>query len=189
MMKRIALAATLDHLSLGLTAMPVVLVEWAISMMLLGIGAFRIGWLGEPGLALPQYRLSFRSDQALVAGAFVVLLVAAGGWSASSIAQAAHDQPKPFTRLSLDNHASDVEPPRLVVQNEEGQPMTYDVAVDMDGQRTVWVPGVALNPGDQYSAALPDNPDQQTIDVLLFRAGDADVYRRLSIPAPEASSQ
>jgi hypothetical protein len=113
-----------------------------------------------------------------------LLITGAGWWAVTSIILAAHDAPKAFTSLSVQGSAgADTEPPTIVIANQEGQAMTYDLEVDVDGDRASWLPGLQIEAGAQYAVA---EPAIQTgigdVDVVLYRADDPSPYRRLHIP-------
>ena len=203
----------LDRVPPGLTA-PAFLVSLAsLSLVLLTIGAIRRGRRagdvgdGPPGTASTLDALLAVNREAPVsvsrhdvAGASTshrlrwlgyvavgLLLVASVVWAVQGMRLAAHTEPKPYTALGLEPfQAGGNSQGAIVIDNQEGRAMTYDLEVRDDGQAIARQEGLKLAAGEQQRFALP-LPAGEPVEVLLFRSGDSDPMRRVFVRGESAS--
>jgi hypothetical protein len=184
----VLVATFFDHTAFGLAATPIVLTVWGMTGVLLAVGCHRLVGTRRATFAIGGFERNGRGLMELAIGG--TLVAAAAWWAATSISQAAHAEPKAFTSLSVQgtanadvNSDSDSRPPTIIIANQEGQAMTYDLEVDVDGDRTSWLPGLQIEAGAQYAVAEPAIQARiDAVDVVLYRANELAPYRRLHIP-------
>jgi uncharacterized membrane protein len=185
----IVIGATLDLTPIGLSASATVALLWAVT-----VASFAVSYVRSRG-RMPRSLRGHRTAPAIGPSAIVlsaVLIGAAALGAAASLVQASRTTPKPFTALSVDG-ANGVQaagtPLTVSLDNEEGQPMQYDLQVTANGAELERVDGVQLDSGKQYSLQLPVLPADDTAgaDVIAYRSGDSTPYRLVHVGPASAS--
>jgi hypothetical protein len=175
----------------GLTQLPIVLLPWATTLVLLMLAYGRLV-VGQPSAETSRSRPAAPvrfGPGTLIGGA---LIAAAGTFAVYSIVAASFTHPKPFTALSVDGASGTqhgAEPLTVTVDNQEGVPMVYDLEVVVDDEVVSRTEAIRLEPGTHYSMALPSlQPGDGLADVLAYRSGEPEIYRSVRVSAaPDGS--
>jgi uncharacterized membrane protein len=184
----VLVATFFDHTAFGLAATPIVVTVWGLTGLLLTAGCYRLVGAGRATFAIGGLERDARGLMELAISGLLVAIT--GWWAVTSIIQAAHDEAKAFTSLSVQGIAgagaevdSDSNSPTIVIANREGHALTYDLGVDVDGERATWLPGLQIEAGAQYAVAEPALQAKiGAVEVVLYRANESSPYRRLHIP-------
>lgn len=190
------MAIVLDHLPWGITLGPIVgvLATWTVLMAL--IAAVRRAFIGVTVEAvaprrLPAARRWRRRIAATVLGV-AILGVFAGGLFVATRTQTealtefyvtgAQGMGEEYPRAAVAGAPMEV---NLHIANNEGRAQRYRVEVRSAGQMIAAIPVVDVA-ADARAAqplryALPTPGNDQTVDILLFRADDQTAYRSLRL--------
>ena len=130
----VVVGALVNFTPFGLSTNLIVLLLWVCTVGLLAVAYVRApGWQGARAGSTARSAPGVGPIGVIVT---VLVVAASGAWATSSLVTASRTTPKPFTVLAV-NGANGVqvpgEPFTVTLDNEEGQPMQYDLQVSVDG--------------------------------------------------------
>jgi hypothetical protein len=186
----ILIGAAVDQTPYGLSGSLIVALLWMCTVSLMMV-AYARSLRNRMPRTIQISRLSLPMGVGTVVVS-LLLVEASLIWAGASLVEASLSTPKAFTALSVDG-ARGVQqsgvPLSVTLDNEEGQPMRYDLEVDAGGTAVSRVEGVQLTSGAHYSMQLPVLADDDTAgaDVIAYRAGETTPYRQVHV-GPAAQS-
>jgi hypothetical protein len=113
----------------------------------------------------------------------IALVLASGVWAVSSIFAAVQPDPKPFTALAVEHDPLNTSPDqlRIVLGNHEGLPMRYHLTLQTQEQVIAQWNDVLVDNNAQWVAPLPLLDAHTAADLLVYRAGENQIYRRITV--------
>jgi hypothetical protein len=104
-------------------------------------------------------------------------------WAGTALIEASDPNPKPYTVLALqsDNGQNSDHAVSIFVKNGEGKAMRYRVELHNNGTLTKEWADITLDDGATRNLELPKPlAEGMEMEVLLFRQGESEPYRRVS---------
>lgn len=120
-----------------------------------------------------------------VAGAGAAGFVLAAAVVATAGA-AAHEQQDGFTQMWIRPDATDSSSANVTLRNLELAPMSYHVQIlDDNGQVTLDIPDIALDPGQTWQTAVTIDPSSSgAVNAVAYIGSDTTPYRRVRLVTP-----
>ncbi len=184
----ILLGACIDLAGLPFAGALFAALSWAITIVGLAIGAWRLQQSGAASSLFrpaPAGAAPAQWTSRLLPGALAALLVLAlAGWAGSSVYRASQVETKPFTTLAVEPASVDGPAQVMVIANHEHTPVAYRLEVRVPDGSVIGAWSGILTPGQTQRVPLPEDLDlkpSRRAEVLLFRDQETEPYRTVHL--------